>query len=136
MYELVYHSTSVPNLTLKDIEDILEKSRENNSKMEISGCLLYYNSEFLQLLEGEKQQVQDLFSTIQKDRRHKHVILLNEDSKDQRVFPDWRMTFHDFNTSKLEADSFKKELIQFSEIANRPSLAIDLFWTMAKYMAA
>ena len=61
MIELVYYSLASENLSSEDVSAMLKNSRKFNSKNNITGCLLYHNSEFLQILEGEKKVVLDLF---------------------------------------------------------------------------
>ena len=64
-FELIYNSVASPELTSKDVLDILEESRLFNSKNDITGCLLYHKGEFLQLLEGEKSIVQNIYGKIE-----------------------------------------------------------------------
>ena len=64
MYEIVYCSTASRDLTSEDIADILKTAHEFNAKNNITGCLLYHNHEFLQILEDEKERIQDLYSLI------------------------------------------------------------------------
>ncbi len=60
MYELVYCSVTVENIRLSDIQDILNEGRDFNSKHDITGYLLFFNNEFVQILEGEKEEVKGL----------------------------------------------------------------------------
>ena len=136
MYEIVYFSSANSNLTQKDIRDILSHSRENNSKNGITGCLLHYNEEFLQILEGKKSEVQRLFNIVKKDQRHQNVIVLYEGTKEHRYFSNWKMAFYNLNSSKSNEIFFKKEVIEFSKIAKKPTLAVELFWTMAKHLVS
>ena len=107
MFELVYFSSANPDLTSTGIANILNTARNFNSENNISGCLIYSNNEFLQILEGDKEIVQDLFTRIKKDKRHRNVILLTENSKEERMFPKWDMAFHDFNSDKECFDPYK-----------------------------
>lgn len=84
MYELLYCSSASQDLTPNDITDILEISRKCNSEREITGCLLYYEKQFIQIIEGDKQLIKDLFANIEKDIRHENVILLGENKKEKR----------------------------------------------------
>jgi Sensors of blue-light using FAD len=102
MYELLYCSLASPNLATDDISDILQSSREWNSKHNITGCLLYYNNQFIQIIEGEKQMVKNLYATIEKDSRHQHIILLAENDKDERFFQNWSMAFNELSQSDME----------------------------------
>ena len=57
VYELTYCSLAKPSITADEILAILESAGRNNKKNKITGCLLYYNHEFLQILEGEEKMV-------------------------------------------------------------------------------
>lgn len=134
MFELVYNSIANPNLTSEDISDILNTSRDFNSKNRITGCLLYHNNQFLQILEGDKKVVQDLFISIKRDKRHSNVNLLAEGGKKERMFSRWSMAFQEFNSDAGAENSFINNIVVFSELADRPTQAVDLFWTIAKNM--
>lgn len=135
MFQLVYNSEANLDLTSEDISDILNTSRDFNSRNSITGCLLYYNDEFLQILEGEKEVVQNLFSSIRRDRRHSNVMLLVEDDKNERMFSDWSMAYQEFENHDSEKNFFLKNIAAFSMISDKPNYVIDLFWIMAKHIA-
>ena len=78
MYELVYCSSAKQNLGSEDIPAILKTARDFNSKNNITGCLLYYKHEFIQILEGDQGIIKDLFSRIDMDERHKDITVLAE----------------------------------------------------------
>ena len=132
MFELVYCSAARPNMKPEDIQNILESARRFNFKNNITGCLLYHNDEFLQILEGEKDVVQKLYASIKKDERHSAVMLLNEDEKKERFFPQWNMAFHKLDDSQLIKNDFVNNFSAFSELTKKPTHAVDLFWAVAK----
>ena len=74
--QLVYYSISSIKITMEVIYDIREISIRNNSKKNITGCLLYHDNVFLQLLEGENENIDNLYESIQKDKRHSTVTLI------------------------------------------------------------
>ena len=135
MIQLVYFSTADPNLSKKDIKSILERSREWNSKHGITGCLLHSKGEFLQMLEGEEEQVKNLFSNIRQDSRHQHVLALQEEKIEKRVFQEWTMAFHNFNEGENQPSDFKAQINGFSKIAEKPTIAAEFFWSMAEHLA-
>uniref|UniRef100_UPI0040499369 BLUF domain-containing protein n=1 Tax=Fulvivirga sp. TaxID=1931237 RepID=UPI0040499369 len=115
MFELVYNSIGNPNLTAEDKTNILNTSRDFNSKNNITGCLLYHNNQFLQILEGDKKVVQDLYLSIKRDKRHSNVNLLVEGSKKERMFSGWSVAFQEFNSDGRAENSFLSNIIVFSE---------------------
>lgn len=95
LYELVYNSVSVPiDMGQDKLARILAGARRRNRELGITGLLLYHQGEFLQLLEGEKQAVLDLYHRIiAPDARHRHASVCWEDPIKQRGFADWSMGF-------------------------------------------
>ena len=134
MIDLIYFS--VPNQGLKpeDIPNILKSARDFNSKNNITGCLLHHNNQFLQILEGEKEIVLDLFDSIKKDKRHSNVILIAQDNKSGRTFSDWSMAFHEFDGDELSKKIFSANFVSFLETAKNPTLVMDLFSAIAKHI--
>lgn len=65
MYQLTYSSISTNGLNLKDLNSIPEKAKTTNFEMNISGCLIHHNQHFVQILEGNKQDVLNVFRRIQ-----------------------------------------------------------------------
>ena len=55
MFELIYLSIAVPNISDAGINAMLKTLRKFNSENNITGCLLFYNNEFIQILEGEEK---------------------------------------------------------------------------------
>jgi hypothetical protein len=54
MFEICYYSTAANDLEEYDVDAILEKARLNNSKYQITGCLLFHNNDFCKLLKEKK----------------------------------------------------------------------------------
>lgn len=64
MYQLNYHSISRPSLHLGDLDDILEEANATNSARNIFGCLIYHHNRFVQILEGRKKNVLQVYKKI------------------------------------------------------------------------
>jgi hypothetical protein len=94
LYELIYHSTTAVNFDISAIPEILEKSRIKNEQNQITGCLIYHEFEFLQILEGPEAAVKSLYARIEKDPRHGHISALAQGPIKERAFADWKMAFH------------------------------------------
>jgi len=135
MYELIYRSLAAEDITSDDIEDILNESREFNARHDITGCLLFFNNEFVQILEGDKAVIKGLFEKISKDFRHTDVMLLNEDDKEERIFNNWTMAYYNVNDSKSgesERLLFIRNFIITADLSEKPTHAVRLFWHVAK----
>lgn len=135
MYELLYCSLASQDLTADDISDILKTSQQWNSKHEITGCLLYYNNQFIQIIEGNKSAVKNLYANIEKDIRHNNIIILAENEKNERAFENWSMAFNEL--SKSDMNNIDKVLsidnfITFSVSDHKLTKATKMFCNMAK----
>lgn len=93
VHHLIYVSRAVRGLREQDVEDILAVSRERNRALEITGLLLYADDSFIQVLEGGEGPVEEVFRSIERDRRHRGVKLLLREPIAARHFPDWCMGF-------------------------------------------
>jgi len=99
MYHLVYVSHAAQAFHEADLLAILNESRANNKKKEITGMLLYLQERFIQVLEGDEKVVNELYEEIRKDPRHKKVTLILEGNSPNRLFKDWSMGFKKISES-------------------------------------
>jgi hypothetical protein len=134
LVRLLYASRAV-DTSPEAIESILTQSRQHNPVTGITGILCYGGGIFLQAIEGGRQQVSDLFGHIQKDARHKDVILLHYEEIFERRFGGWTMgqvNLSKLNHSILLKYSEKPELDPYL-VSGKVSLALleDLMATAA-----
>ncbi len=101
MISLVYVSASSGLFSDEELVKLLEKSRENNTRLDVTGMLLYKDGNFMQVLEGPENTVYKLYDHIGKDPRHKGVIVLYKENVTQRQFPDWSMGFKNLRNPDL-----------------------------------
>lgn len=73
-YAITYVSTASNNLKAQEISELLRYSKENNNTRGITGILLFSESNFFQIIEGEKEKIVELYSTISTDKRHHNLI--------------------------------------------------------------
>ncbi len=90
------------------IEAILTQSRQHNPECGITGILCYGGGVFLQAIEGGRLAVSELYGHIQKDVRHKEVVLLHYEEILERRFGGW--TMGQVNMSKINATILLKYL--------------------------
>jgi hypothetical protein len=93
MFYVVYLSTAVKPLSHDDLSALLRQCRDSNHKLGITGILLYQQGTFMQMLEGDKQAVLDLYRKIGRDPRHTAVHTVLDGEAGQRSFADWSMGF-------------------------------------------
>jgi hypothetical protein len=93
-YQLAYTSFSRLPLQETTLSDILEGSRRNNNRDEITGILMYEDRTFFQVLEGEQSAVEDCYyKRILNDPRHCRLALYWYGLAERRVFSDWAMGY-------------------------------------------
>lgn len=103
--QLIYTSVETEQVSIAELESILFVSRKNNTEADITGMLLYREGSFIQVLEGPKSAVEDTYSIIQKDKRHRNVSKLYESNIAHRDFPNWAMAFNGFEADAIEGMS-------------------------------
>lgn len=127
MYQLNYRSNAKLGLQLKDLDRILETAVAVNSARNITGCLIYHKGSFVQVLEGQKKDVLDIYENIKADDRHNDVTLLWENEVDDRFFPEWNMAY--FRPKEKNLRQYIDNLILLSEISDRSSGSLVSFWS-------
>ncbi|MCX2719305.1 BLUF domain-containing protein [Lentiprolixibacter aurantiacus] len=130
LYQLTYRSEAKPGIKAEDINAILQQSEANNPRDEITGCLVYNEGYFVQLLEGEKEVVKERFGIIELDDRHKRVEVLSEGETLDRMFEDWKMAYiklPDEAVTKMESQ-VKADLKVLEDAAERPNFTSKVFW--------
>ena len=116
LVRLLYASRAVDTKP-EAIDGILAKSREFNPSSGITGILCYGGGIFLQAIEGGRNAVNELYGHIQKDIRHKDVVLLHYEEISERRFSGWTMgqvNMEKINHSILLKYAEKPELDPYS----------------------
>ena len=117
-------------LSDESLTSIFDTSQKNNPASDITGCLLIGSNSYLQFLEGPTRAVEDLYSKIKIDSRHKNVRKLHEQSIDQRLFSLWSMKFAPFNNLDWSNQEFESG--NFLEI--KPEGAVNVFQTINRFI--
>ncbi len=78
------------------VDSILTQSRRNNTAQGITGILCHTDDIFIQVLEGGRDEVGDLFATILRDDRHTGLRILTYEEIPERRFGHWSMGQVDF----------------------------------------
>jgi hypothetical protein len=93
MLSLTYLSSATEPFTREQLEELLAQARPKNERLGVTGMMLYAGGNFIQTLEGEEDSVTDLYSTIEKDQRHREIMVMLREKVKERSFPDWSMGF-------------------------------------------
>jgi len=113
MLQMLYVSGASKQMSVDDIQKILAVSRSNNLRDGITGMLLWADGVFIQILEGEADIVRTVFRRIEKDDRHRNIMVVLEQTAEKRLFTQWSMGFKQLDTD-MAAD---KKLFQISRAA-------------------
>jgi hypothetical protein len=106
LVRLIYVSVMTEECDTSALQRILEVSHAKNTERKITGMLCYAPTFFLQCLEGPRDAVNELFSDIMRDVRHKRVTLLGYANIEERDFGAWSMAC--VHASAVEKQTFEK----------------------------
>ena len=141
LIRLLYASRAAAPLTTSVVDSILEQSRKNNAPRGITGMLCFSEDIFLQVIEGGRDEVCELFNTIVRDPRNVGVRILSYEEIAERRFGGWTMgqvniakvnpslllkyatnaTLDPFNCSGHASMALLNELIATAAVVNRGS---------------
>jgi len=93
LHEIIYVSLATHEMAQAELLALLDQARVHNEAHGITGLLMYHRHEFLQLLEGERDEVEALYATICHDARHQQVYSMWEGPVRARSFDRWAMGF-------------------------------------------
>ena len=80
---------------------LLEDARVGNEARNVTGVLVYVDGVFFQVLEGERQVLESLLESIQRDTRHKSLKVFHRSEVTRRSFDDWRMAYLDASVAEM-----------------------------------
>lgn len=112
LYCLVYASSANVRIGEEELEAILEVSRKNNPAMDITGILLYSEGNFIQVLEGPKENVFSLYEKLCEDHRHRGLTMMVSEPIEERNFSEWTMGFKRIGRPDREYLEGWNELLQ------------------------
>lgn len=93
MHQVIYSSAAVAPFSEVALTDLLAAARISNSRLGVTGLLLYHEGSFLQVLEGDERVLEHLYAKIGKDERHHRLVALLRRQVDARHFDQWQMGF-------------------------------------------
>jgi hypothetical protein len=91
LVRLLYASRANQPVTQEALTSIMKASRAHNPAQGITGVLCASGDIFLQVLEGGRLPVSQLYARIAQDPRHRDVMLLDYEEIDERRFAGWAM---------------------------------------------
>lgn len=89
----IYVSRLSQPLSPDEIEQLLQKTRKANKRINVTGMLLLTDNTFFQVLEGEASVLDELYAKIIKDSRHNQITKIITEPIEVRAFSDWTMGY-------------------------------------------
>jgi hypothetical protein len=139
LYHIIYHSlaTGPEGMSPEALASLLRQARAYNQAHRLTGLLLYADAtrEFVQVLEGPRNEVEAIYQKIAHDPRHKHAFVLHEAVADSRMFPDWRMGFALAQAQDVRATTGYFPLVGEPEHQRPPGLAVHAPEQLRRFLA-
>jgi hypothetical protein len=139
MIQLTYVSSSALPVSTSQLDEIVAVSRRNNTANGITGMLLHVDGSFLQILEGPAAAVEATYARIDRDPRHRGLLVIHRTDITQRAFKDWSMGFQRLSRAdapdvawifELQAGAVEKHMV-----AENADLALRLMRTFYRVNA-
>lgn len=142
LVQLIYASRSEePQESPDELRDILDQSLRSNDRAGVTGLLAYGDGRFLQCLEGDRDEVNAIYSKIVADERHRDPTVIQCREISARAFADVPMKLvivgdrdreavrkssgsERFDPFSMEAESAMRLLLELHRLepGERPSL--------------
>jgi Sensors of blue-light using FAD len=97
----IYASAATRTFEVTELAEVLKRARENNSRLGLTGMLLYVEGNFFQVLEGPGEVVDAMYDKLLLDKRHDHVTRIISEPIPKRAFDSWTMGFSDVSREEL-----------------------------------
>jgi hypothetical protein len=91
LVRLLYASRADGPVAPATLDSILTQCRQNNPALGVTGLLVIADDVFMQVLEGGREEVCELYNQIVRDSRHKQVRILTYEEISERRFGAWTM---------------------------------------------
>ena len=138
MIHLIYVSSATRQMSEEELIYLLSQSRDRNERQNVTGILLYAGGNFIQILEGEEKDVEEIYQSILNDDRNRGNILIEKENIKQRDFPDWSMGFEHLTNQKKTTikgySEFLEREMEPEEIAKNSNEIIELLYGFKKYV--
>lgn len=124
IYQTAYFSSASGSITESDVAIILANAQTKNKALGVTGMLLLMDQVFFQVLEGDRQVVEDLIARIEKNPLHGGLIRVHSVEREERLFPGWSMGFEKFVYGVTPGATLRDLPFDMSELANSRSVQV------------
>lgn len=114
LMRMVYISKRSGGYSDEDVLEMVMRAVERNRELSVTGCLWFGDEYFLQIIEGERTVIHDLYGRIEANPMHHEVSIISYQLVNRRVFGPWSMAYvkeEDEGTaiSDIISDFFSKQ---------------------------
>jgi len=102
LVRLIYVSSADHAMNEAELKQILDTAVSRNKEVDVTGMLLYSDGGFMQVLEGPRAAVDEIYARICVDDRHHNILRLCTDAITERDFSRWNMGFKRITESEIE----------------------------------
>lgn len=99
--QVIYTSFATKEMDSRQLLDLLHEARGFNTVDNITGLLIHSDSHFMQVIEGDHENIEDLLHRLQSDPRHTDFHIVSDKRVHERLFPNWAMGCADFDDPVL-----------------------------------
>lgn len=89
--QVVYISQATREFTEAELDALVKVAHDNNKKYGITGAMLYLESAFIQVIEGQDSDVTRLLEQLRADTRHRDIRIVSDNVVPARNFQNWSM---------------------------------------------
>jgi methanogenic corrinoid protein MtbC1 len=86
---LTYRSVATTRPSPSDLETLVSRARARNRSLGITGMLLFEDGQYFQTLEGPPDALETIWSSVERDPRHRNIEVLSQHLVPARLFSDW-----------------------------------------------
>lgn len=91
LWTIGYVSIASRPLARDELDRILDRSREENARADVTGLLVHCDGTFMQVIEGPREGVEHIFDRIVRSRLHTDITQLFNEPAFEREFGQWAM---------------------------------------------
>lgn len=126
---LVYVSRPAPGTGLSEVRHIVGRAEIRNRQRDVTGMLAWVAGEFVQVLEGRPDMLDDVWACIARDPRHVAVRIVSREAVPRRRFDRWGLhlltsdaltaALHQLTAGDLAVDPFIDLMLREAEYGQR-----------------
>lgn len=92
LFHCIYTSVQTHPMPEAEVAQLVRHSRESNARHNLTGVLLHVGATFFQVLEGQPEDIDELYRKIQIDTRHHNITRIIFEPIARRYFADSNMS--------------------------------------------